>query len=268
VNRRGWGLLIAGTLLVGGALIGAVGADRFAPSDPEAIRLADALLSPSAEHWMGTDQLGRDLFSRMLHGARVSMRVGVGAIGIATAVGLLIGGLAGLLGGRWDGWIMRLTDVMLCFPTIFLILAAVAFLDNSEWNIILIIGLTGWMGVARLTRAEVLSLREREFILAARAAGAGPARILFRHLIPNALGPVIVSAALGVGTAILIESGLSFLGLGIQPPTPSWGNILTEGKETLGAAWWLTLFPGLAIFFVVLGCNLLGEGLRRRWRSS
>jgi peptide/nickel transport system permease protein len=163
---------------------------------------------------------------------------------------------------------MRIVDVMLCFPTLFLILAAVAFLEPSLVNIMAIIGLTGWMEVARLVRAEVLSLKEREFIQAARVIGARPPRIILRHLLPNAMAPIIVSATLGVGSAVLIESALSFLGIGVQPPTPSWGNILAEGKETLGVAPWLTVIPGLAICWLVLGFNLLGEGLRRLWRNA
>jgi peptide/nickel transport system permease protein len=151
---------------------------------------------------------------------------------------------------------------MLCFPTFFLILAVIAFLDPSIWNIMIIIGLTGWMGVARLVRAEFLSLRERDFVLAARAIGATDARIIFRHILPNAMSPVLVSATLGVAGAILTESALSFLGIGVQPPTPSWGNMLITGKQTLGTAWWLSVFPGLAILITVLGYNLLGEGIR------
>jgi peptide/nickel transport system permease protein len=157
---------------------------------------------------------------------------------------------------------MRFVDVMLCFPTFFLILAVIAFLDPSIWNIMIIIGLTGWMGVARLVRAEFLSLRERDFVLAVRAIGASDTRIIFRHVLPNALSPVLVSATLGVAGAILTESALSFLGIGVQPPTPSWGNMLIAGKQTLGTAWWLSVFPGLAILVTVLGYNLLGEGIR------
>jgi peptide/nickel transport system permease protein len=184
------------------------------------------------------------------------------AVGIATLIGIVLGALAGYY-GRWtDSIIMRFVDIMLCFPTFFLILAVIAFLEPSIWNIMIIIGLTGWMGVARLVRAEFLSLRERDFVQAARALGASDARIIFRHLLPNALSPVLVSATLGVAGAILTESALSFLGIGVQPPTPSWGNMLISGKQTLGAAWWLSVFPGLAILVTVLGYNLLGEGIR------
>jgi len=260
-------MIIAGLTILGILLALAIFAPWLAPSDPGEIRLAEALEAPSAAHPLGTDQLGRDLLSRMMFGARVSLSVGFVAVGLAVGVGVLVGLIAGYWGGWVDDLLMRGVDIMLCFPDIFLILAAVAFLGPSMLNIMVIIGLTGWMGVARLVRAEVLSLRSRDFILAAQVIGAAPARILFKHLLPNAMAPVIVSATLGVGSAVLLESALSFLGIGIQPPIPSWGNILSEGKETLGVAWWLTLFPGFSIFTVVLGCNLLGEGFRRRWRQ-
>jgi peptide/nickel transport system permease protein len=183
-------------------------------------------------------------------------------VGIATLIGLIIGALAGYYGGWVDQILMRLVDLMLCFPTIFLILAVIAGLGPSIWTIMAIIGLTSWMGVARLVRAELLSLREREFVLAARALGASDVRLMVRHLLPNALAPVMVSATLGVAGAILTESALSFLGLGVQPPTPSWGNILMAGKDNIEIAWWLSLFPGLAILMTVMSYNLLGEGIR------
>jgi peptide/nickel transport system permease protein len=230
--------------------------------DPAAIDITLALLPPSLEHPLGTDDLGRDVLARILYGARISLLVGFVAVGIATLIGIVLGALAGYY-GRWtDSVIMRFVDIMLCFPTFFLILAVIAFLEPSIWNIMIIIGLTGWMGVARLVRAEFLSLRERDFVHAARALGASDGRIIFRHLLPNALSPVLVSATLGVAGAILTESALSFLGIGVQPPTPSWGNMLIVGKQTLGTAWWLSVFPGLAILFTVLGYNLLGEGIR------
>jgi peptide/nickel transport system permease protein len=230
--------------------------------DPGAIDIAQRLQSPGWAHPMGTDDLGRDVLIRILYGARISLLVGFVAVGIATAIGIVLGALAGYY-GRWvDALLMRFVDIMLCFPTFFLILAVIAFLDPSIWNIMIIIGLTGWMGVARLVRAEFLSLRERDFVLAARAIGASDARIIFRHVLPNALSPVLVSATLGVAGAILTESALSFLGIGVQPPTPSWGNMLIAGKQTLGTAWWLSVFPGVAILVTVLGYNLLGEGIR------
>jgi peptide/nickel transport system permease protein len=230
--------------------------------DPGAIEIVRRLQPPSLLYPLGTDDLGRDVLTRILYGARISLLVGFVAVGIATLLGIVLGALAGYY-GRWiDTLLMRFVDIMLCFPTFFLILAVIAFLDPSIWNIMIIIGLTGWMGVARLVRAEFLSLRERDFVLAARAVGASDARIIFRHILPNALSPVLVSVTLGVAGAILTESALSFLGIGVQPPTPSWGNMLLAGKQTLGTAWWLSVFPGMAILVTVLGYNLLGEGIR------
>jgi peptide/nickel transport system permease protein len=234
----------------------------FASHEPNRIDVANILRPPSASHPFGTDDLGRDVLARVVHGARVSLKVGFVAVGIATVLGLLVGLLSGFYGGWADAVMMRFVDMMLCFPTFFLILSVIAFLEPSIWNIMAVIGLTGWMGVARLVRAETLSLKERDFVAAARAQGAGDARILFRHVLPNTLAPILVSATLGVAGAILTESALSFLGIGVQPPTPSWGNILTAGKDNIEIAWWLSLFPGLAILFTVLGYNLLGEGIR------
>jgi peptide/nickel transport system permease protein len=230
--------------------------------DPGAIDITLRLQPPGFHFPLGTDDLGRDVLARILYGARISLLVGFVAVGIATSIGILLGAMAGYY-GRWvDALIMRFVDIMLCFPTFFLILAVIAFLEPSIWNIMIIIGLTSWMGVARLVRAEFLSLRERDFVLAARAIGAQDFRIIFRHILPNAISPVLVSATLGVAGAILTESALSFLGIGVQPPTPSWGNMLIAGKQTLGTAWWLSVFPGLAILITVLGYNLLGEGVR------
>jgi len=234
----------------------------FASHPPNRIDIVNILRPPSAAHPLGTDDLGRDVLARVVYGARVSLKVGFVAVGIATALGLFVGLLSGFYGGWVDAVLMRFVDMMLCFPTFFLILSVIAFLEPSIWNIMAVIGLTGWMGVARLVRAETLSLKERDFVAAARAQGAGDARILFRHVLPNTLAPILVAATLGVAGAILTESALSFLGIGVQPPTPSWGNILTAGKDNIEYAWWLSLFPGLAILFTVLGYNLLGEGIR------
>lgn len=230
--------------------------------DPGAIDIANRLQPPGWNYLLGTDDLGRDVLVRILYGARISLLVGFVAVGIATFIGIIFGALAGYYGQWIDSLIMRFVDIMLCFPTFFLILAVIAFLQPSIWNIMIIIGLTSWMGVARLVRAEFLSLKERDFVLAAQAIGAKDARIIFRHILPNAISPVLVSATLGVAGAILTESALSFLGIGVQPPTPSWGNMLIAGKQTLGTAWWLSVFPGMAILVTVLGYNLLGEGLR------
>jgi len=237
-------------------------ASFITPYDPDALDAWHVLLPPSGAHWFGTDELGRDVFTRVIFGARVSLKVGFVAVGIAVVIGTVIGLVAGFYGGLIDSLLMRLVDIMLCFPTFFLILAVIAMLEPSIWYIMVIIGLTGWMGVARLVRAEVLSLKSRDFVLAARVLGASDKRIIFRHILPNALSPVLVSATLGVAGAILTESALSFLGIGVQPPTPSWGNILTSGKDYIEFAWWLSLFPGVAILVTVLSYNLVGEGIR------
>ncbi|GFO56287.1 peptide ABC transporter permease [Geomonas sp. Red276] len=229
---------------------------------PETIDAWHVLLPPSSAHWFGTDELGRDVLTRIIYGARVSLKVGFVAVGISVAIGVVIGLLSGFYGGWTDSILMRLVDIMLCFPTFFLILAVIAMLEPSINYIMIIIGLTSWTGVARLVRAEVLSLKSRDFVLAARVLGASDARIIFRHILPNALSPVLVSATLGVAGAILTESALSFLGIGVQPPTPSWGNILTSGKDYIEFAWWLSLYPGLAILVTVLSYNLVGEGIR------
>jgi|UniRef100_A0A7C3WH55 peptide/nickel transport system permease protein len=255
-------MAMTGLALVGAMFLVSLAAPWLAPYDPCQIDLPAALLPPSAQHPLGTDPLGRDVLSRIIYGARVSLKVGFVAVGLATLIGLLIGAVAGFYGGWVDFWLMRLVDLMLCFPSFFLILAVIALLEPSIWNIMVVIGLTNWMGVARLVRAEFLSLREREFVVAARALGASDFRLILRHLLPNALAPVMVSATLGVAGAILTESALSFLGLGVQPPTPSWGNILTAGKDNIEIAWWLSLFPGLAILVTVMSYNLLGEGIR------
>ena len=234
----------------------------LAPYDPLAVNLPEALLPPSPAHWVGTDPLGRDVLSRLIWGSRISLLIGFIAVGVAVVVGTAVGLLAGYAGGRLDAILMRLVDTMLAFPSIFLLLAVIAILEPNIYNIMAVIGLTSWMGVARLVRAEILSLKERDFVLAARALGASPLRLMTCHLLPNAMGPVLVAATLGVGGAILTESVLSYLGLGVQPPTPSWGNILNEGRVALGIAWWLTLTPGLCILVTVLAFNLLGEGIR------
>jgi len=255
-------LAFSGFIIIAAILLLALFAPIIAPFDPDAIDVKAILLPPSSGHYMGTDGLGRDVFSRMLYGARISLLVGIVAVGIATAIGVVLGAVAGYYRGWVDVIIMRMVDVMLSIPTFFLILAVIAFLTPSIWNIMIVIGLTSWMGVTRLVRAEFLSLRGREFVMASETLGARDARLIFTHLLPNSLTPVIVSSVLGVASAVLVESGLSFLGLGVQAPQASWGNILTDGKEYIQFAWWLSLFPGLAILITVLGYNLLGEGLR------
>jgi peptide/nickel transport system permease protein len=253
---------MAGAVVVLGLFVVAALAPAIATHDPHAIDVEAILLPPGPDHLFGTDELGRDVFSRMIYGSRVSLEVGFVAAGLATLVGVLLGAAAGYYGGWVESAIMRFTDMMLCFPTFFLILAVIALLEPDIVNIMAVIGLTSWMGVARLVRAEFLSLKRREYVLAARSLGASDARIIFRHILPNSLAPVLVALTLGVAGAILTESGLSFLGLGVQPPMASWGNILNQGKANIEIAWWLSLFPGLAILVTVLGYNLLGEGIR------
>lgn len=255
-------MALAGSIIVLTFFAVSLLAPWIAPYDPGAIDLKLVLMSPSAAHLLGTDQLGRDVLSRMIWGAKISLKVGFTATGLAIFIGTILGAIAGFY-GRWiDAAIMRFVDIMLCFPTFFLILAVIAFLEPSIWNIMIVIGLTGWMGITRLVRADVASLRERDFVLAARGIGASDLRIILIHILPNAMASVLVAATLGVAGAILTESALSFLGIGVQPPTPSWGNILTAGKDNIDIAWWLSLYPGLAILLTVLGYNLLGEGIR------
>ncbi len=263
----------------------AVFAPFISPYNPDDIDRRHILESPSLKHPLGTDDLGRDVLSRMILGSRISLSVGFVAVGIATLIGIFLGAISGYYGGWVDRIIMRFIDIMLTIPTFFLILAVIAFIDPNIWsssaipgwirnslrvilidpnimNIMVVIGLTSWMGVARLVRAEVLSLKEREFVLAARALGTGDMNIIFRHIMINSMTPVFVSAVLGIAGAVLVESALSFLGIGVQPPAPSWGNILTLGKDNIEIAWWLSVFPGLAILITVLSYNLVGEGLR------
>jgi peptide/nickel transport system permease protein len=255
-------LALSGFIIIVLIFVFAMLAPFIAPYDPNEIDVKAILLGPSMQHWMGTDGLGRDVLSRMLHGGRISLLVGLVAVGISTLIGILLGAISGFYRGWVDVLIMRLVDVMLSIPSFFLILAVIAFLTPSIINIMIVIGLTSWMGVTRLVRAEFLSLCEREYVMASRTLGARDYRLIFKHLLPNSLTPIIVSAVLGVAGAVLMESGLSFLGLGVQAPQASWGNILTDGKEYIQFAWWLSLFPGLAILITVLGYNLLGEGLR------
>ncbi|MFZ2586609.1 MAG: ABC transporter permease [Alphaproteobacteria bacterium] len=250
---RATGLTIATCVVLLGVL-----APWLAPFNPTELHLNDVLTPPNATYWLGTDALGRDVLSRLLYGTRVSLSVGVVAVGLAVGLGVLVGAAAAL-SRRLDAPLMRLTDVMLCFPSIFLILAVIAVLQPSLMNVMIIIGLTGWMGTARLVRAELLSLRTRPFMDAAKLAGVRPLPLLAKHLLPNALPPILTSASLGLAGAILTESALSYLGLGVQPPTPSWGAMLAEGKTVLEAAWWLITFPGLAIVTTVLAFTFAAE---------
>jgi len=249
--------------------------------DPSMVRLQEKLQPPLSRsnletlrleeiprlgvYLFGTDDLGRDVFARMLQGAWVSLTVGFVAVGISVIIGILMGGIAGYFGQDLkfiDTLIMRFVDIMLCFPSFFLILTVVALLPASMYNIMIVIGLTSWMGATRFVRAEFLSLREQDFVTAARALGVNHWRIIFRHMLPNAVAPVLVSATIGIATAILTEAGLSFLGFGVPPPFATWGSILSDGKRFIFDAPWLTFIPGVAILIVVLSFNLFGEGLQ------
>jgi peptide/nickel transport system permease protein len=255
-------LFFAGLFIVLFFIFVSVFAPYIATHDPTQINIDKIFAPPSSKHLFGTDELGRDVFSRVVYGTRVSLFVGFIAVFISIAIGTVLGLISGYFGGFVDVVIMRFVDIMLCFPAFFLILAVIAFLSPSLTNVMVVIGLTSWMGVARLVRAETMSVKGRNFIIAAKVQGIKNSIILFRHILPNVASPIFVTATLGVAGAILTESALSFLGLGVQPPTPSWGNILTSGKDNIMFAWWLSLFPGLAILITVLGYNLLGEALR------
>ncbi len=232
------------------------------PYSYERSDLLNRLQPPTSEHWLGTDDRGRDVLSRLIWGTRISMSVGFVAVGISLAIGIVLGALAGYY-RRWvDVLVLRIIEVMLCFPTFILILALIAFLPPSIWNIMVAIGVTSWTGVARLVRGEFLKLRESDFVTAARATGLRDSRVIFRHILPNALAPVFVTATFGVAGAILTESALSFLGFGVPPPDPSWGEVLSQSKRYVDFAWWLVTFPGLAIFVTVTAFNLVGDGLR------
>ena len=232
--------------------------DPSAQSDPSIERYQP----PSPSHPFGTDKFGRDVLSRVIYGARVSLGIGVAAVILASLLGTLLGAASAYSGGRVDGVVMWVVDGFLSFPRLLLLLTLVAFFANSIWLVVVVLAATGWMGFARLVRAEVLVLKESEFVQAAVAGGAGRGRIVLRHLVPNALGTVVVAATLRFAVIVLLESYLSFLGLGVQPPTPSWGSMVFDGREVLVAAWWVSAFPGLAIVGTVVSCNLLGDGLR------
>jgi len=255
---------LVGLSLLGVFLCVAILAPLLAPYDP--IAQNDPALQryspPSVEHPMGTDKFGRDVLSRVIYGSRISLAVGFLAVVLAAVFGMFVGAFSGYLGGRWDDVVMRVVDGLLSFPRLLLALTLIAFFVNSFWLVIVVLAATGWMGVARLVRARVLSLKERDFVQAAIATGAGRTRIVVRHLIPGILGTVVVAAMLRVGTIILLESYLSFLGLGVQPPVASWGGMVLDGRDVLLSAWWVSAFPGLAIVVAVVACNLLGDGLR------
>lgn len=229
---------------------------------PSQQNLFERLQAPSFHHIFGTDDLGRDVFTRMIFGARISLAVGFISVFIILVIGTLLGIISGYYGGKIDYIIMRFTDIVLCFPTFFLIILVIAFIEPNIYNVMIVIGVTSWPGLARLVRAEVLSLKEREFILVSKMMAVSNIKIFCVHILPNIISTLMVYSSLAIGGAILTESALSFLGLGVQPPMPSWGQILTSGKDYIYMAWWLSLFPGIAILVTVLAFNLLGEAIR------
>lgn len=232
---------------------------KYSPTEND---LLSVLSAPDSAHYFGTDDRGRDVLSRMIHGAKISLSIGFVAVGIAFIIGIILGGIAGYYGGKTDFIISRLFEIMITFPVFFLILTILAFRDPSIYNIMIVIGATGWTGIARLIRGDFLKIRNYDYITAEKALGASDARIMFMHILPNALAPVLVAATFGIAGAILTESALSFLGFGVPPPTPSWGDVLSQSKKYVDFAWWLVIFPGLAIFLTVTSFNLVGEGFR------
>jgi len=251
-----------GILLLALFAFAALFAGLLSPYDPFEQELLFGLGGPDSLHWMGRDQLGRDMLSRIIYGSRVSLSVGFITIAVSSFFGIVIGGIAGAFGGKVDGIIMRVIDVVMAFPGILLAISIMSVLGPGLGNVILALCLTGWVGFARITRGQILSLREREYVLAAEAAGAGEGRLILFHFLPNAAAPLIIEAAFGMAAVIVAEAGLSFLGLGVQPPSPSWGAMLNDGRSFLLIAPHLTAFPGLCLALLVLAINLAGDGLR------
>lgn len=253
---------IVGMVIIGLLILMAIFAPIIAPHDPTDQSLVDQFIPPSTEHWFGTDSFGRDILSRVVYGARISLQVGIIAVGIAMVVGTAIGLLAGYYGGWFDMLSQRIIDIMLAFPGLLLALAIIAVLGSSIQNVMVAVGVGSIPGYARLVRAQVMSVKEREYVEAARASGARDHRLLIKHIFPNVVSSLIVLGSLGVAGAILSAAALSFIGLGAQPPTPEWGAMLSAGRAFLRDQWWITTFPGVFIAITVLGFNLLGDGLR------
>ncbi len=259
--------LYAGAAIVSLLVIVALLAPAIAPHPPLRQNLEKDLIAYSADHWLGTDKLGRDILSRTLYGARMSLTVGFATVALSLTIGLIIGSVAGYLGGWVDLLLMRLVDILLAFPGILLAIAFTAVLGPGLDHVVLALCLIGWTGYARLVRGEIIALREREFIQAARALGGSPKRVIVRHLLPNLIAPLLIQATFGLAAAIIAEGSLSFLGLGVEPPTPSWGSMLNDGRQFLLVAPHLTTYPGLAIMVTVLALNLLGDGLQERFQA-
>ncbi len=257
-------LAVVGMSMLAVLCFAAIFAPLLTNQDPNAVDLSAYRMPPSSEHWLGTDSAGRDVFSRLLYAGRISLSVGLVAVSIYVVIGVVLGGLAGYFGGWVDGIVMRLADMVLAFPAIIVIITIVSIVGPSIINVMFVIGLLGWPPIARLVRGEFLTLREREFVVASVATGATSSRIIFRHVFPNAMTPVIVNATFGMASAILLEAGLSFLGLGVQPPTASWGNMLNAAQSItiLEEMPWLWIPPGVMIVIAVLSINFVGDGLR------
>ncbi len=236
-------------------------APLIAPYEVDAINLGSIRLAPSWDHWMGTDDLGRDLYSRILYGGRMSILIGIMSAVFGTGLGAFVGAVSGFYGGWADNVLMRFTDIAYAIPKLPLLIVLSAYSQAAVFSMVLIIGLLSWMATARVVRSQVLSLKEMEYVEAARSIGATNLKMITRHILPNAVGPIIVGATLAAGNAIIIESSLSFLGLGVQPPTPTWGNLLMDSQATMASKPWLTIFPGLAILMIVLSINFIGDGL-------
>jgi peptide/nickel transport system permease protein len=268
MSKRLSPLVVCSWLMLFGLVVTALLSPHVAPHNPIRERLIDRLLPPAWEEsgeWrylLGTDHLGRDIVSRILYGSRVSLVVGFAAVSVGGVLGIALGVASGLLGGRTDEAIMAVADMQLAFPTILLAIAIIAVLGPSFTNLVVVIGISGWVTYARIARGQVLSIREKEFVEASRAQGGSRWRIVWRHILPNILSPLIVVATLDLARTIILESTLSFLGLGIQPPTPSWGGMLSDGREYLLSAWWIATFPGVALMLTALSFNRLGDWLR------
>ena len=262
--RRFYGNRIALVALVVLSLIITAGllSDVIAPADTVRIDLDNSLRPPSLEHPMGTDSFGRDLFSRVARGSRVSLGVGLAARTISLFIGLVMGVIAGIYGGRTDSVIMRLADITFAFPTLLLLVAIMAVVAPGISTLITVLGIVGWAAIARLVRAQVMAVREREYVQAAQSSGAGNISLVIKHILPQCLSPVIVVYTMGLGMTIMAESSLSFLGLGVQPPSPSWGRMISDGIIFMRSAWWLTIFPGIILSLTICSLNLLGDGLR------
>jgi peptide/nickel transport system permease protein len=257
-------LAVGGSCVIVVLALAALFAPLVATHDPNHVDLLATSTGPNRDHWLGTDDIGRDVFSRLVYGARVSLSVGLVAVTIYVVIGTVLGALSGFFGGIADSLIQRLTDTVMCFPGLITIIAAVSIVGPSIYNVMIIIGLLTWPGICRLVRGQFLSLREMEFVEAARASGAGNGRIIFRHVLPNAVAPITVAATFGVASAILTEAGLSFLGMGVQPPTPSWGNLINTAQSAavMQQMPWLWIPAGILIALAVLSINFIGDGLR------